>query len=602
MHYLILLFILLFPFSVLAGSPLREHPSPYLALHADDPLQWQLWDSTVLQRAQRENKLIFISSGYFACHWCHVMQRESYRNEDIAALINQHFIPVKLDRELRPDLDSYLFDFTRRTHGIAGWPLNVFLTPDGLPLLGMVYLPAEDFLGVIEQLLARWQDDSTALRKLALEASPPVHPEPPAADQTARDALRADLEQAMFKALRQQGDFLSGGLGEGSKFPQVPLLDLLLTHYHSHPELGEWLQLTLEQMRMLGLRDHLGGGFFRYTVDPDWREPHFEKMLYDNAQLARLYLRAADRLDAPHYRPVAEQALDFMLRGMWHQRGGLIGSLSAVDGDDIEGGYYLWHPDTLNRLLSTRQMAIIDAAWDLSGSPIWDLGYLPMATHDNTALAERLELSREEIETQLSAIHQTLLRERRQREVPRDDKRLAGWNGLALSAFSLASTHPHQEPKRYHIAARALRDYLHGLWDGKQLWMMRDSQGRLRQPAGLEEHAFVASGLYQWYLASGDETSRELARKLLYQAADQFLREGLWHAAPDTLASLAQPHAVIGSGPLPSPVIELLRLQQALKEEVFAEDQLLWAAPSELLARPLAYPDYLDLMLQRQSP
>lgn len=602
MHYLTLLFILLFPISALADSPLRDHPSPYLALHADDPLQWQLWDNTVLQRAQRENKLIFISSGYFACHWCHVMQRESYRHEKIAALLNQHFIPVKLDRELRPDLDGYLFDFTRRTHGIAGWPLNVFLTPDGLPLLGMVYLPAEDFLGVIEQLLAHWQDDSTALQKLAREAISPAHTQAPAADQSARDALHTDLEQAMFKALRQQGDFLSGGLGEGSKFPQVPLLDLLLTHYPSHPELSEWLQLTLEQMRRLGLRDHLGGGFFRYTVDPDWREPHFEKMLYDNALLARLYLRAADVLNAPHYRAVAEQALDFMLREMWHARGGLVGSLSAVDGNDIEGGYYLWHPDTLRRLLSEHQMAVLDATWDLSGSPMWDLGYLPMAAHDSATLAERLELDHEEIEKQLTAIRQILLRERRQRELPRDDKRLAGWNGLALSAFSLASTQQYQGAKRYHVAARALRDYLLSLWDGDQLWMMRDSQGQLRQAAGLEEYAFVASGLYQWYQASGDETSRKLARKLLHQAAEQFLRQGLWHLAPEAAASLAQPHAVVGAGPLPSPVIELLRLQQALKEEVFAQERLLWAAPAELLARPLAYADYLGLMLQHQNP
>ena len=596
--YHLLLLCLLLPFAVLADSPLRDHPSPYLAMHADDPINWQQWDGRLFEQARRENKLIFVSSGYFACHWCHVMQRESYQDPAIAALLNEHFIAIKLDRELRPDLDTYLFDFTQRTHGIAGWPLNVFLTPEGQGLLGMVYQNADEFLQIIHRLQQAWQEDAAGLNELARQSSLPEKDDPLPADDAARDALRGMFEQAWIAAIGQRGDFLSGGIGEASKFPQVPLLTLLLEQYHQHSELGDLLSLTLEQMQALGLRDHLGGGFFRYTVDPDWREPHFEKMLYDNAQLAHLYLLAAERLDNPRYRNVAEQTLDFMLRQMWHPQGGFIGSLSAIDQDDVEGGYYLWHLDKLEQLLNEAELALLQDAWGLSASPVWDAGYLPLALHDIASLAARHHTTEAHIAAQLRRIRQTLMHERRQREMSYDDKRLAGWNGLALSALALARD---LQP-RYRIAGQAVRNYLHGLWDGEQLWMMREHQGALRQPAGLEDYAFVARGLYHWHQASGDPASRELASRLLYTASQRFHQHGRWRLGAADSALLGQTYAVISSGPLPSPAVELLHLQRLMDETALPEETLLWAAPSQLLDNPLDYPGYLNLMLMLKKP
>ena len=594
MRHFVLLALLLLPLATLADSPLRDHPSSYLALHADDPLDWQLWDSALFEQAQEENKLIFVSSGYYACHWCHVMQRESYQDEGVAALLNEHFIAIKLDRELRPDLDTYLFDFTQRTHGIAGWPLNVFLTPEGRPLLGFVYQPRDEFLATIEGLQQRWQADSAALSQLAREAARPEQDDPAPSGPAGRDALREDLVTALAQALQQQGDFLSGGLGSGSKFPRVALFELLLAHYPEHPDLGDLLVLTLEQMQALGLRDHLGGGFFRYTVDPDWREPHFEKMLYDNALLARLYLRAARQYDDPGYRELGLQTLDFMLRGMWHPQGGFIGSLSAVDGADVEGGYYLWDMGSLQVLLSEDQLALLAPAWGTHASAIWEAGYLPIALHDQASLAAQLGWEEAEVVQQLQTIRQTLMRERRQRSMPYDDKRLAGWNGLALSALAQA----HDAHPRYRLAGSAVRDYLHRLWDGERLWMMRDNQDRRQQQAGLEDYAFVASGLYHWHQATGDEASKTLATTLLKQAAQRFHDDGGWLLGGEDSALLGQRYPLLPAGALPSPAIELLRLQRQLELNVLPEAQLLWNAPQQLLSTPLDYPGYLSLMLE----
>jgi uncharacterized protein YyaL (SSP411 family) len=270
-----------------------------------------------------------------------------------------------------------------------------------------------------------------------------------------------------------------------------------------------------------------------------------------------------------------------------------------VDGSDVEGGYYLWDATTLERLLSPQQQAIIELAWGSSASPIWDSGHLPMALFDEASLAERLGLERDALRSELQHIRHALMRERRQREMPYDDKRLAGWNGLALSAIALASE---QQP-RYRPAARALRDYLHGLWDGEQLWMMRDNQGQLQQVASLEDYALVAQGLYDWYQANAEhsagQASRDLAATLLREAANRFHRDGSWRlSATEDTGLLGQRYALLSSGTLPSPAVQLLSLQRKLDMHVLPEDQLLWANPPALLAEPLSHADYLRLMLE----
>lgn len=568
---LLLAFALLQPAT---ASPLADQPSAYLRLHADDPVQWRLWDEALLAEAQRQGKPIFVSSGYFACHWCHVMQRESFRDANIAALLNRYFIPVKIDRELRPDIDAALFDYLKRQQGVAGWPLNVFLSPSGEPLAGVVYQPAKRFAATLNEVRQQWR----SFRSPTVE----IHDKPGGQPSMSAAELRVRLEQALLGELERRGDYLSGGIGDGSKFPQVPLLGLLLEHYHDHPGAGELLRLTLEQMRTLGLRDHLGGGFFRYTVDPQWREPHFEKMLYDNAQLALLYLRAAERLEEPRYRQLGEQTLDFMLRNLWHPAGGLVGSISALDSEGRDGGYYLWSRGALQELLDEDDMSLLEEAWALESAPLLEHGILPLSPQLQGEKSERL-----------STIHQMLLRKRSERTAPRDDKRLAGWNGLALSALSLGA----RQSSRYRIAARAVAEYLHGLWDGERLWMMRDAGGALHQHATFEDYVLTASGLAAWQRLSGDGKNRDLAVALTRAAVRLFYRDGLWRPGSGAdMQLLERRYRVVGDGPLPSPVVVLLRLQRELDLELLPEAGVLMAAVGELLANPLDYPGYLALL------
>jgi len=360
------------------SNQLKQHPTPYLALHGNDPVQWQDWGPDVVKRAKAENKLIFISSGYFSCHWCHVMQRESYSDKGVASLLHGLAIPVKVDRELQPALDSWLIDFTQRTTGRAGWPLNVFLTPDGYPLVGASVAGITSLLPILEQLQTRWQESEKYLRTTALSAFKSMQPAPQShSGERPEPGMNKILAQLVIRQAMQNADDTAGGFGEQNKFPMSPQLKNLIELQASFPDekLAEFLKLTLNQMARLGLRDHVGGGFFRYTVDPAWDTPHFEKMLYDNAQLIEIYLRAAQVFDQPAYLEVARDTLDFVLNVLRDTHGGYFASLSAVDDKDVEGGYYLWQTEELQSTLSKKEFKVVSAIWGTIGVPHLEGGH-----------------------------------------------------------------------------------------------------------------------------------------------------------------------------------------------------------------------------------
>ncbi len=448
-----------------AQSPLRDHYSAYLAMHADDAVQWQLWSEEILAQAERKQKLIFISSGYFACHWCHVMQRESFQHETIASLLNNGFIPVKLDRELSPDLDAHLFEFVEKTRGVAGWPLNIFLTPQGHPLFGSGYLSADEFLALIKSLQVRWENEGAGLSKLAAEAAQILEQALPASSTLSRHEMISALHRQLLDQLFTRADLLEGGVGEGAKFPQVPLLQALMS-LPAEQELDDYLQLTLKAMAENGLQDHIGGGFFRYTVDPGWQQPHFEKMLYDNAQLTVLYLDAAQRWQSGVFREVGLRTLNTLRRDFAHPDGGYVASLSALDGEGIEGGYYLWQKAQIEEQLPLAERRIFSRAWRLQGSDDWP-GGLPLVVLDAEQLAATLRMPLVEAEQWMARIRHTLHQQRTTRTRPRDEKRLAGWNGLVLSALARGVTAKAEGD--YKRAGEALGDYLSAQWDGERL-------------------------------------------------------------------------------------------------------------------------------------
>jgi uncharacterized protein YyaL (SSP411 family) len=564
------------------SNRLARHPSPYLALHGQDPVAWQEWNAETLARARRENKLVFVSVGYFACHWCHVMQRESYRNAEIAALLNRHFIPVKVDRELNTGLDDALQAFSERLLRIAGWPLNAFVTPDGHPVHVLLYAPPDEFRERLVRLAQRWQAESGRIRALARDA---VSEPPPLIRRPLDKASVAQLEALFLRQVAQEGDELRGGFGQVSKFPMSPQLALLMDLATGGEDL-RWqgfLRLTLDQMAARGLRDHVGGGFFRYTVDPGWETPHFEKMLYDNAQLARLYLRAAERFKSDHYRRVGLGALDFMLETLRDADGGFHTSTSAVDAQGREGATYLWEAETIRSLLTPHEFAVARRIWRLDAAPALDGGHLP-AEWTTPTDAERAILA--------GALDK-LKQARAGRSLPKDDKRNAGLNGLALSALSAAL----RQDARYARAADDLvrfvsRRLVHAGGLSKAVAGARRIEG-----AELEDYAYLVAGLLDYAEARGRPDAARLAGSLARRAWRLFYSEKGWRREARPLLAGIRPEAVLADGATPSPSAVLLAATLRLDEPGLvkaARLALQWHA-AELARDPFAHPTQLGL-------
>jgi uncharacterized protein YyaL (SSP411 family) len=555
----IALILVALPVQAALQNQLQGHPSPYLAMHGDDPVQWQEWGPEVLVKAKTENKMIYISSGYFACHWCHVMQQESYKNPEVASLLNRYFIPVKIDRELQPALDAHLIAFVTHTRGSAGWPLNVFLTSEGYPLVGLTYSPTRPFIGLLKRVERLWRADPEKLKQMARRASLALTQET-AEQKPAQSVDPARLRTLLIKASLSLGDEMEGGFGRQSRFPMAPQWSVLLGVLGSdpNPELRSFAELTLQQMATQGMRDHLGGGFFRYTVDPGWQIPHFEKMLYTQAQLARLYLQAARVFDRPEYRAVARETLDFALSGLRGERGGFIASLSAVDPQGEEGGGYLWHPSQLEQVLNAQELSFARKRWQLQGTPANEGGYLPV---DGESLEQISRETGESLDALRQLEQQTrskLLKSRTPRNHPRDVKQLAAWNGLMLSA--LVDGAATLEEERYRQAASALRDYLvTRLWNGESLYRARAPEGPIGT-AALEDYVYVAVALNDWARLSGSQADRKLSLRLARAAWKKFYRQRGWQSAEALLIPGIATEPAISDGPLPSPPAMLIDL------------------------------------------
>ena len=575
------------------ANALAHSASPYLRLHARDPVHWREWSTDLVARAGAEDRLIFVSVGYFACHWCHVMQRESFSDPGAAALLNARFISVKVDRELDPALDAQLLRFVQATLGHAGWPLNVVLTPDGVPLFGFTYLPVEDFTRLLEQIASRWTTDRDSLASAARTVSEMLDGagRPRAAQAMDAAGVRA-LADAFTQQASETADGLAGGFGQSQKFPSAPQLALLLDSQRREPveALAEFLRLTFGAMASLGLRDQLGGGFFRYVTDPGWQVPHFEKMLYDNALLAELYFDAAEVLDEPAFERIGMDTLAFMVRELAAAGGGFCSSLSAVDADDVEGGYYLFDADDLERVLDEEERRVVAAAWGFEGAPAIEHGYLPVqAAESSEEVARASGMAAEDAAARLHSARSKLLAVRAGRELPRDEKRLAAWNGLALSALVRASTRPGGE--RFEPPARAVARLLtEELWDGSRLVRARTGrpagngpEAQAVTPATLQDYAYVARGVIAFARAHGDERHWAIARGIVEGAWDRFRTPDGWRLsdAPGLPYSGVEP--AIADGPMPSPSAVLLDATMQVADR-FGDDALAARARAVLLA------------------
>jgi uncharacterized protein len=472
---------------------LAQETSPYLLQHADNPVDWYPWGEEAFERARAEDKPVLLSVGYAACHWCHVMEHESFEDDETAALMNGRFVNVKVDREERPDVDSLYMDAVVALTGHGGWPMTVFLTPDGEPFLGGTYYPPEPRHGLpsFKQLLTAVSDAYRERRAdVATQASALVEAVSREVAPSA-DPLTESLLGQASRNLRAQFDSEWGGWGGAPKFPQPSVLEFLLRmHLRSDEEALPMVTATLDAMAAGGMYDLLGGGFHRYSVDRQWLVPHFEKMLYDNALLAPTYLHAWVVTGDERYRRVAEETLDYLLRELRLPEGGFASAQDA-DTDGVEGLTFTW----------TAEEGVREEL-------------LQPFEHGRSII--RGELEEDE--------RRPLFELREQRPKPaRDDKAVAAWNGLALAALAEAARRLERDD--YLDAARALGEFLLGALSTEGRLHRTFRAGQAKGTGYLEDYADVAHGLLELHVATGELRWLEEANRLAGLAVALFADE-----------------------------------------------------------------------------
>ncbi|MDP6549766.1 MAG: thioredoxin domain-containing protein [Dehalococcoidia bacterium] len=488
---------------------LIHETSPYLLQHAHNPVDWYPWGEEALERAKAEDKPILLSIGYSACHWCHVMERESFEDLGIAALMNECFVSIKVDREERPDLDAVYMEAVQMLTGSGGWPMTVFLTPEGKPFSGGTYFPPEDrhgmpgFPRLLRSVSEAYANSKGEIGRVTQQLADRMGRFSQMLDGTV--PLTEDVLHEAYSNLAEGFDSENGGLGAAPKFPQSMSLEFLLRYHHhgyhgaSGPDL-DMVELTLEKMAQGGIYDQIGGGFHRYSTDGRWLVPHFEKMLYDNALLARLYLHAHLVTRQPLHRRIAEETLDYVLREMTDPKGGFYSAQDA-DSEGEEGRFFVWTPEEIRAALGDDEGDIFNSFFGVTSHGNFEGKNILNMSQEVAPYAEGHGLPPEGLQRIVDR-GKRVLRETRERRVHplRDDKVLASWNGLMLHSFTEAAValgradYLQAAIKNAGFLVEAMKP------EGRLLRTYREGQAKLL--GYLEDYACVADGLLALYEAT----------------------------------------------------------------------------------------------------
>ena len=534
------------------SNRLAEESSPYLLQHAENPVDWHPWGTEAFDEARRRDVPVLLSIGYSACHWCHVMERESFEDSTTAELMNESFVNIKVDREERPDIDSVYMKAVQAMTGQGGWPLTAFLTSEGEPFFGGTYFPPEprpnmpSFRQILESIRGAYNErreeivrNAEELKEL-LEKSATERAEGPVT-QDGEVIAGPDLLDHSFRFLASRFDPTYGGFGGAPKFPQPVTLEFALRVHKrtGDPEALEMITRTLRAMARGGIHDHLAGGFHRYSVDARWLVPHFEKMLYDNALLARLYLNAYQVTGDPEFRRVAEGTLDHLLTDMRASEGGFYSALDA-DSEGEEGTFYLWTPSEVRELLDREVADVFMRCYDVSEDGNFEKSNILHLAHDLGPVAKREGMNLERLRGLLQDARHVLLEARKLREPPfRDEKILASWNGMAIRALAEAGGALNQ-PRFLAAAVRGLDFLLGSMREGGRL-RRSYKDGTTRIDAFLEDYAAVGNAILTLYEATLsprwlDEVAWITERVVAFFWDDT---DGVFHDAPKDGEALA---------------------------------------------------------------
>ena len=510
---------------------LINETSPYLLQHANNPVDWYPWGEEALERARSEDKPILLSIGYSACHWCHVMERESFENETIAGLMNDNFISIKVDREERPDLDQVYMQAVQMLTGSGGWPMTVFLTPEGKPFYGGTYFPPEDRQGMpgFPRLLTSIAEAYSTNRGEIDRVTQQLTTQMSQSNQVSQGTsiLTVDILHQAYSSLATNFDYQNGGFGNAPKFPQPMTPEFLLRYYHHgyNPRALELVELTLEKMAYGGIYDQIGGGFHRYSTDAYWLVPHFEKMLYDNALLARVYLHTYLITGRALYRRVVEETLDYVLREMTDSSGGFYSAQDA-DSEGVEGKFFVWSPDEINSVMGDADGEVFAGYYGVTGAGNFEGKNILNIRQDPEEFAETKGLTADQLGDIINRGSKALLEVRDQRIHPmRDDKVLASWNGLMLRSFAEAAAALGRPD--YLAVAIKNAEFLAGSMKsgGRLLRTYRDGQAKLL--GYLEDYSFVIDGLLALYEATFDLRWLDEAVTLADSMIELFWDEGI---------------------------------------------------------------------------
>ena len=555
---------------------LADATSPYLLQHQDNPVDWYPWGEEAFAAARDRDRPILLSVGYSACHWCHVMAHESFEDPATAAVMNDLFVNVKVDREERPDVDGIYMAAVQAMNGHGGWPMTVFLAPDGRPFFAGTYYPRDprggmpSFLQVLEAIDDAWrtrrQDIEQQSGRLVSAITNRIEP--------GTDAVTpADLSRA-YQAIMGGFDWEHGGFGGAPKFPQVPTLEFLL-RVRAEPwaeQAHDALRLTLDRMATGGIYDHLGGGFARYAVDRVWLVPHFEKMLYDNALLARLYLRAGQELGEPRYTEIARQTLDYLLADLGLPGGGLA-SAEDADSEGVEGKFYVFDADEFATVVGN-DAAAVGAVLGMTPEGNFEGATILHTARPVEEVAAEHGVSPARLAAAVAGAKARLLAVRNDRIRPGlDDKVITAWNGLALRALAEAGAvlaDPHYLEAARHNARFVLTHLRRP--DGRLLRSYRDGHADI--PAFLDDHAAYAVGLFALYQATGEEEWYRSAIELVEAMLDLFWEDGEFYSVGhDAERLITRPQDIMDN---PTPSGNSLAAEALLTAALFTGDPQLF--------------------------
>ncbi len=537
-----------------SSNRLLHESSPYLLQHAHNPVDWFPWGEEAFSKAKKENKLVLVSIGYSACHWCHVMEHESFEDARVADIMNQHFVCIKVDREERPDIDQIYMLAVQIMTGQGGWPLNCFTLPDGRPIYGGTYFPKHSWTDILQQLSAFYKNNPAKAEEYAgeltqgLHKAELIHPNPDGY------AFSKDILKDLFYNWQSHFDLTEGGPNRAPKFPLPNNYQFLLQYatLNKSQPLFDYINLTLSKMAMGGIYDQLGGGFARYSTDYLWKVPHFEKMLYDNAQLVSLYNEAFQATQNPLYRQVVYETLAFADRELTSPEGSFYSALDA-DSEGEEGKYYVWTKEELQNLLGN-DFALFADYYNVNEKGLWEDNYILLRDKSDEVFAKQHHISMEDLQKNISHCKALLLQERSKRVRPGlDDKQLTSWNALMIKAYADAYS-AFAESAWLEKAVKAAGFIFEKCTKHDGGFFHSYKNGKATVNGLLEDYCFMIEALIALYQASGQETWLYKAEELMQYTLKHFHDplSGMFFFTPDDHETLIARKTEINDNVIPA--------------------------------------------------